>query len=289
MAWLRYDQNIIPRAEKEWTLRGTLIHLAMAYHYASLRPVEYRPRWYTAHSLEEALWARAGTYAYSPNAVQCAKEVLLAYREHYVDDGWVPVAIEREFGARLGDLDPLGPGVPDPLADFIVTCRPDLVVRDRTGYLREIDYKSRRAQKRSRNTDTYGLEPWSDEGEFALDWQVIMNLHVLRRAIPMSFGYVDDFIVQRMTRQPDPSGKYHFDRHPLTTPAGPYQEAPRMIRHAVEADAARQAKGYVDVSDVPPSLWACWGRYGACDYRPICMGRDRETRLRIINEQYERE
>ena len=255
--------------EKDFQLRGTLIHLALAYYYGSkLNP---RPKWFEERDLFSALDERGRG---CPDGIQCAKENLELYMQAYANDVWKPLHVEEEFAATLGELDPGGP-FPE-IDDEIVTCRPDLVV-EAGGSAWVVDYKT--AGKVWRRDGK--LDRWKDDGAFALDWQVLVNLTIVRKRLARP---VKGFVVERLKRE----APYDFDRHVLRIPGWAYEQTPRELRLAVKSE--------IDIVDAlnkgilpSPSFHLCYGRYGPCDYRPICQSDSREQALRVMNTEYVRE
>ncbi|APU88856.1 conserved hypothetical protein [Virus Rctr197k] len=292
MWWLKYDQRWEALQDKPFRLRGTLIHLCLQYHYAS--KMAQPPSWFFERDLDTALDQDGAGY---PSDVLKAKELLFAYQREYLQEPWTPYAVEEEFQATVGELDPGGPD--SSLDDEIVTCRPDLLAVEHDPLTREpflwvYDYKT--SGKNWEFADGRwimrgGLERWKDDGPYALHWQVLINLLILRaktNAVRLSHLPVRGFVIQRMTREPDRGLKYHFDRHTLKVPAGPYQQAPRAIRACVARE--RAIRDGVEKGLAPaPSFWACNTKFGPCDFRDVCLGPTPEERQKILHERYARE
>src|SRR5262249_49276293 len=154
--------------------------------------------------------------------------------------------------------------------------RSDLLYETDAGNIWIMDYKT---HGRSRvNPKTGRLTQWKEEGEYAINFQVLMNLHILRARL----GYrVRGFVIQRCTRQ-EP---YDFDRHVLTIPEGPYRDAPRMMRELVKEEYDVVAK--IEAGGRPsPRYHACYGRYGACDYRYVCLAATQDKMHERLLEAY---
>lgn len=202
---------------------------------------------------------------------------LLQYMQFYAEDRnyLEPLHIEEEFTATVGELDPGGPD--SSLDNEIVTCRPDLIYRTKSGAISVLDYKS---HGNSRVNPTTGrLTRWNQEtGEYALNWQVLTNLHIVRARL----GYrVADFVIQRTTRQ-EP---YDFDRHVLKIPQLAYTEAPRVMRELVKQE--RESIVKLERGERPsPRFHACMGRFGPCDYRFVCTATDRDMMLDRLQTKY---
>jgi hypothetical protein len=171
--------------------------------------------------------------------------------------------------------------------DEVVSCRPDLICMDEYGNLWIVDHKSRGKPWGKKK----GLETWKEDGEYLLDWQVLVNLHVVRapsnkerlRGVPLK-----GFIIQRLTREPDKDGDYFTDRNVLTVPRKAYDAAPRRIREAVatEYEVRQAVENGVKTTQ---NFWACQGRYGECDYRRICAAKDDEKAYSILQSDYRQE
>lgn len=289
--WLKYFLMYVALKEKPYRLRGTLIHWCLAYHYAS--KMGQAPDWFYKRDLATTL-EKAGRG--HPDDVRTAKELLSAYQREYPTEPWEPFAIEQEFSATVGELDPGGPD--SSLDSEVVTCRPDLLVlgRDETQQpvLDVFDYKT--SGKNWEFVDGRwmmrgGLEKWKEDGPYVLHWQVLVNLLILRaRSNAARLGHIPvrGFWIQRLTREPDKYKRFYFDRHLLSVPVGPYNEAPRVIRAAVAKERSireNAAKGIKPAA----ALWACDGKFGPCDFRDVCIGRDSEDRQKILDEHYTRD
>lgn len=329
LGWIKYHLGYSPKANRPPTLRGTLIHLALAYHYAS--KMVPPPPWFHSKDLSTALEEKG---AGLPDGIQKAKEVLLAYREQYeaedLREGWKPRFVEEEFAATVGELDrkidtdiemletqtrdagtdtPLRLELEKELArlrhlktfdDELVTCRTDLIIEKPASPLASstvalegpegwiVDHKSKAKPWGNPRFKPRGLDKWDDEGEFALDWQVLINLHVLRaRSNQQRLGGlpIKGFIIQRMTREADAEGRYHFDRHVLKVSDEAYRQTPRMIREAVAVEDSVRRKTAAGI-EAARSFWACYGRYGPCDFRAICKAKNQDEKRDILRERY---
>jgi len=274
--WLRYNHHLLETKDKKWRLSGTLIHQAVAWHYAE-KMIE-PPDWYReARGSNRGLVSLlnelgAGNPADIRNAVSCLEAYKTYWARHPGGDPWIPKYIEHEFEARVGDLDPKGK---DEVIDFawkdrqgklhyekrrlnneIVTCRVDLVVDVGNGSLFVVDHKSQRPLW-SKKT----LAQLKDDGEFTIHWQALFNLHVVRLSLPHVMG----FIIQRINRD----APWDVDRHALHIPKRMYEKTPAVIRRLVR----RELQLGTEIAEgIPatPSPWACMTRYGACDYRNLC-------------------
>jgi hypothetical protein len=282
--YLKYHVGVDQLGDKAFRKRGTLIHLALAYYYAERMPEYLRPAW-LEKPLREAL-AEKG--AGMPDAIRCALEIYETYGINYAQEPWRPILVEEELTASVGEIDASPkPGADRTLDAELVTCRPDLIVaiaglEGEAAWI--VDHKSQGKPWGNRR----GLEPWNPEGEFRLNWQVMVNLHIARApSNRMRFGGlpVKGFIIQRMTREPDDRGAYHFDRQPLFVPPLAYAAAAHEIRDAVAHEYEVRRKLAEGIAP-RKSFWACFGRYGACDYANLCGAASAEDQALTYQTDY---
>ena len=280
---LRYRRGIREAEDKEFRMAGTLGHLSIAHAYAE-RIIEQgvwpTPTWWDASvSLEQDL-ARVGEGW--PHLISTALALRSVYEAQWFTSSyperWEPVAVEEQFWARLGDLDPQDGD--DPLADEIVTCGTDLVIRNTTtDMLWVVDHKSKGLDPFARSANPR-MEPWHRDGEqYHIHWQALVNLHIVRRAFPQHV--VAGFIINRFTR----AKPFLFDRHPLHVSERVYREAPAVMRKAVEAE--RRIDGMLAAGTAPaPNYWSCHGKYGCCDYIELCNAESDEDAARVLREKF---
>jgi hypothetical protein len=300
LAELRYVHHIVPKVDKESRLRGTLIHLAMAYYYASRMPTA--PRWYYEKDLHTALVEKGQGL---PDGIEQAMAVMQAYDAEYRDHPppWTPVTIESEFVATLREIDPLDADIDaakraggdarvayleglQAYDDEYVSCRPDILVDIPTEAGHElwvVDYKSQGPAYR-------GLRTWYQDAEYLLDWQVLVNLTVVRapsNQARLGHRFVKGFMIQRMTNEPV-KGRFFFDRHILTIPKLAYARTPRRMRLAVAREKEVRQKVASGI-ETTQSYWACYGRYGACDYRSLCAEDTSAKAYQVLADSFRRE
>lgn len=246
---LRYVYKIIEKEDKPWRMSGTLVHLGLAYHYGE--QLDVRPDWLD-RPFDEALNIEGRGH---PKEIKLAKDIMAYYKSQVAaGDTLKPVYVEQEFKASIGQIDP---GGPDPELDSeVISIRPDLVA-ELNGELWIIDHKTQRG---GWNSDR--LSVWKDDGEFLMSWQAMLYLHVLRA---LETRPVRGFLIQRIKRNPP----YDHDRNPLRIPALAYRQVPRAARDMVRAELKIQA-GLRNGIVPTPNFAACQGRYGPCDYRPLC-------------------
>jgi hypothetical protein len=267
---LRTVYGIAAKTEPPTRLMGTLIHTCLAYHFAEMMTTP--PQWARDRTLSDAL-SQDGEGA--PELIRAANDVYAAYRQRFAGDVWLPIAVEEEFAASIGELDPDGP---DRTLDHeIVTCRADLVVES-NGDLWIVDHKS--------TGGTYGdrLPAWKDDGEYKLSWQIMMNLQILRapRNVERLGGRtVRGFIIQRI-KQRTP---FDFDRHVVQVPSKAYASVPRAARELVRAE--RNILDKIDRGEAPlPNFSMCYGRYGACDLFPLCSASTDAEAHMVMDTQF---
>jgi len=287
---LRYLWGYRQKKDNKWAAGGTLFHTEMQYVAVSRLPKEKRPAWATHDKRLNALSAQAqGDKELRDKANEAAAQYVQTYGLE--EDPLYPVYIEEEFSATLGEIDSFDADRPRPdLDDEIVTCRTDLVAKNtRAGGIWILDYKTIGISKVSKKTGN--MFRWNPKGEYALDWQVLINLHLVRATLareghPDAFD-VRGFIIQRATREPDRNGRHDFDRHVLVIPPIAYKEAARAARLAVIHEV--EVRDRIEAGGKPnPSYHACWGQYGPCDYRNVCIAEDKEQQAEILAADFKR-
>lgn len=264
--YYRYARNLRPLDEPEWRLGGTLIHTAVAYVYAELLIEQSgrAPLWWTGQPLAEALAEVGAGY---PQLIRDAEQMYHDYKKYWVIDRnetavWEVISVEDEYSASIGELDPGGPDAS--LDAERVTCKPDLVVRNRIdGLVYVPDHKSKSADFMPRNKGK--LPEWHSNNEFAISWQANVNLHIVRKRLSERGLTVADFLINRMTRKPP----FDFDRNTLHISPRVYAAVPRVLRNQVAME--RQHRATIAAGELPaPHYWECFGKYGPCDYRGVC-------------------
>lgn len=282
--YLRYRKGIREREDKEYRMAGTLGHLAIAHRYAE-RIIEQgiwpAPTWWDGRSIDDALETVGEGW---PQLVPVARELYDAYPNYWwhgtLAEPWEPVAVEEQFFARLGDLDPLPDGVEDLWADEVITCGTDLVVRNTvTDMLWIPDHKSKGFDPFGRSSSPR-MEPWRrDSEQYTVHWQALVNLLIVRQAFPDKV--VGGFIINRFTRKQP----FLFDRHTLHVSPRVYAEAPAQIRRAVMEEA--RIDNLVNAGGRPaPNYWACHGKYGCCDYVELCNADDDAQMNRVLSSKF---
>lgn len=262
--------GLVTKFDPPLRLQGTLIHTCLAFHNASL--MTEPPEWFKARTLADALDEDGEGH---PDLIRAAKEIYEAYRLRHAGDTWRPVSVEQEYEATIGELDP---GGPDPTLDSeVVTCRTDLVI-EANGDVWIVDHKSTGGQAGKDR-----LAAWS-EAEWRLNWQVLMNLHILRapsNVKRLGGRTVKGFIIQRIKQRPP----YDFDRHPVSVPLLAYHAAPRVARKYVAEE--RSILAMLDRGETPtPNFAMCQGRYGPCDYADLCAAGSKQEQQSIMNSSF---
>lgn len=270
MWFWRYWRNIrlAKSQDTKWRREGSMFHACFQYWYASQMaspPAWYHPDGLYPHLLQLAEGLYPGDREESLARIA---QGFTRYREYYEEDAatFKVVAIEEEYEATVGELDPGGPD--ETLDDEVVTCRPDLIYERPDGTLTCLDFKT--IGRSGINHKTGRLPRWSRDGEWSLALQVLLNLKILR--LRLGASRVREFEIQRMTRQPP----WDFDRNALTIPQLEYQNFGRSIREYVRREREIVARAEAGIE--PYAFYACQGRYGACDYRKVCTTRTQEDR-----------
>lgn len=264
---------------------GSLIHVCLAYHYA--RKIHERgeraPEWFYTAPIEDVLKSTSRGH---PERIQLAKDCYMAYFARYRAEPLWPIAVEEEFSARVGEIDPGGPN-PE-LDELTVTCKPDLLVEER-GEIIYDDHKSTEADRRAQR-----LPIWHDDGEYALSNQIFQNLHILRIHFGRQQRIVRGARINRVRRV----RPYDFDRNDVIIGSLAYAQAARGIRNKARrrAEAKRrlidlgfmlpgsnvplddrwreQIIQALATRDIDANYDACSGRFGDCELRALCLAGD---------------
>jgi hypothetical protein len=261
---LHYLKHVTPRAEPPWRMIGKMVHTAFANHYAVRLP---NPPDYTKIPLRDQLEAMAPG---DKSNIDLTLQVLDAYKRWSSGEAWRPVYVEEEFRATLGELDPGGP-YPE-LDDEVITCRSDLVV-EQNGELLIVDYKCTSGEWGQER-----LPRWSDNNEYRIFWQAMINLQILRKRLDRP---VRGFIILRVKRK----APFDFDRNLLQIPQIAYDRTPRIAREFVrrELDLIRR----LDAGERPVQNFSnCFSKHGPCDYLNLCGANTSEFQQQILDLDY---
>jgi len=273
----RFQRGIEPKRPPPYLLEGTLVHLALAYYWASKMLV--KPKWYEEETLSAAM-SRVGKG--HPQAIDLALKIRDAYQAKYEEfdfSRFVPVAVEYEFEATLGELfqgaprasrsAAFTPDVQPSLQAEVVTSRIDLLVRSSAGGLWALDYKT---VGRVVN-NSHRLPTWNPAGEYALSWQFLLQYSILKARLGDEFRGI---IIERVSKV----WPFDFDRQVSPVALGPLTELPRIVQRLVERERELENDAFAarlksDVAWMPDGHpWSCfpWGR--ACEYRDLCLVSD---------------
>ena len=265
-----YMAKVRPRGQRDNMVLGTLVHLFLAYHYAVRLPGGARPTWFAARpDLEAALIEDSEGRL---DLVKEARDMYAAYCLNYAADPWTPVAVEEEFRATVGELDP---GGPDPtLDDEVVSCRTDLVV-EMNGLTWIVDHKTAAPDRRSGR-----LYAWNGCADWKLNLQVLQNLLILRKRMPERF--VHSFSINRIKKERPFNG---FERNTVDVPAMAYQIAPKLIREAVRRE--RDLRRRIEAGGDPVSNFgSCYGRFGPCSFFDLCTAHSEDQQNQLFSKLY---
>lgn len=232
--------------------KGTLIHLALAQHYArmraGLRPdqqdlqelsgIQDREEdWCAPEEAVDLISQLEGIEKYA----QASVDTYRAYAQHYHDDHhkWKVVAVEELMSGHIA-------------GKYLLTGRADLVVEDMAGRIFVIDHKTT-ARLTSRHKEFY-----------AVSGQLLGYSHLARLRWGERFS---GFIVNLIQHGDNPK----FER--ITLPRSPNMEA-RFEQTVVDIEESierMQASGR-DYDNWPKAMneMTCYGRYGACDFINQC-------------------
>lgn len=280
--YLHNARGLVPLRTPDYYMEGTLIHLALAYYWGEKIAARTGvvPAWLKESSLDAALAKKGAGY---PEAIRLAKDVVAAYRDFYAaHDVWVPVAVEEEWTATLGDLRRQVNPYSEPQSDDgeVVSCRIDLMVES-NGKLWAVDFKTTAHGYRGR------LPTFNPDGEYAVHWQFALQTAILRHNFGARFGSV---IVERILKK-DP---FDFDRAPAPMHRRVFLDVPNVVA-ALAANERRIAKDVATAFALNENMetwmpmghyWNCfsWGK--PCEYRPICTAEHSEAIVETINREF---
>lgn len=281
--YLDVGRGIKPKRIPQHFIEGTLVHLALAYYRAEqLAEKGQAPDWFEQKSLDEALDEEGAGY---PDAIKLAKSVLTAYRKRWsgVKDPWEAVAIEKEYTATLGQIRKLINPYEEPKSDDgeVVSARIDLMLRT-NGFLWACDYKTTAHGRNGRLTD------WNPEGEYAINWQFLLQTAILKVNLGTEFRGV---LVERIYKK-EP---HDFDRAPAPIARTAFMDLPNVIaRQALlERQIAKQAfdaqAAGEDMTTWLPSgnWWNCYSWGSPCEYRAICTAETAGQMKEVLVREYQ--
>ena len=253
--------NLEPKVPKKHLMRGSLIHEALAYHWAAQLAPDQRPPWFYECTLKEALDLVGRGF---PSLIGLALNVAAQYQATYgqTDDNWVPLNVEQEFNARVTDTG-LVPALGYSVGTDIVSAKPDVVVYDkRDGRTLQVDHKS-------------GL-PKGDA--YQLSWQQ----SYYRQVLEANGIRIDGVFIQAVkTNQAGTVCSFDRIEIPMNRHMDPLMFHTLRRRMRKEQHVRERGYGYPSFGDQ-----TCYGRYGACDYRDLCTARDPDHQATIISRDF---
>lgn len=265
--------HLSPAIEPPWRLVGSLIHELLAFHYAARCATP--PAFYVGkeHWTQREQLAAIGGEA-QPAQMQTALDFYRYYVQQTVGEAMVPLYVEQEFTASIGELDPGGP-FPE-LDGEVVSCRSDLVASI-NGDVVIVDHKCLAGEWK---VDRLPALPPQNDYTRSLQLRVNMLLvgaHQRRLGLPEPAG----FMIQRLKR------KLPFDmaRDDIEIPPGAMAEAVRTLRLLVRRELAVRAQFDLDPWSVLPNDSQCTTKFGPCEYAGICNARPDE-REQLIQLEY---
>ena len=223
-------------------VRGSLLHIALAHHYARMREVQNGgdpERWLAP---DEAVFALAEKNSHESELwMGCAPaivDVYFAYRNNWAGEEWKILEVENQMKARVGEK------------KHLYTQRADLIVEDVQGRVWIVDHKS------AYRINSKTLQQHIMDGQF-LGYQMFGKAKYGNR-----FAGV---IVNRVKLTP----RYDFDRRIL-------EPAPRAFNWFVQAIEEGERK-IAQWTGKPTEEWPmamsnqiCYGKYGKCSAFDLC-------------------
>lgn len=267
----KLKSNIRP----DYFVRGGLIHLLLAFHYAGRVPT--RPAWRDQLSLDELLAREATGY---PALIQTAREVFTSYIARGMDQNGMPWAVEHEIGGSIGDIArALGVTSTSPWDSELVTSRIDLIVII-GGKVWFKDYKS------TLKGWSLSLPRWSPMNEFMVKFQFMIQEALGRLVFGDKFGGI---LVQRLKAKTP----FDMDEQLIVTPRQyVMHDLVPLLRRCVEEEARLCAEGDA-LSDEAVEMhmpmghpWSCFSYGKPCEYLPICTAESPGHRVMIEAHNY---
>ncbi|HEV3059658.1 MAG TPA: hypothetical protein VGY48_15515 [Vicinamibacterales bacterium] len=220
--------------EKEALVIGTLVHVGLAYRYASMLPV--RPEWYVYNDGREAIWICGHE---NPDLRIEALRIFDAYQAHYAVNTITPVLVEHQFVVELD----LGDGRKEPYS-----CRTDLLGVENGEYV-IFDHKCFRSISRYTGY------------EYRADRQMLTNLWLAR-----AHGYdVKRVVLNTMTKDAQP----RFMRYDIPVSHKAFADL-WTDTHYWLTRMNETRKQFPDPMNRPKVLESCTRKYGRCEYQTLC-------------------
>ncbi len=279
--YLRWARALKPNKAPIYFLEGTLAHIALAYYRANQLhqrglPV---PAWFFTESMQDCLLRNGEGF---PDAIALGNSIFQAYHQRYAGgDAWEPIAIEEEYEASLGEIRQLiTPGcAPRDDDGEVFTSRIDLMVRT-NGFLWACDYKTTKGYRGKLGAFNY-------EGEFAVNWQFLLQTAILRIHFGTEFRGV---VIERVLK----GTPHDFERTPAPLSPQMFNDLPDALsraaffeRFVAKKALAAQAAGEDMHTWLPaPSPWACFAWGQPCEYRLICTADRALQRAETIVRDY---
>ena len=254
---LKYAGGLSPKASRAAPDKGSTVHLAIAYKYGFKLPTEEQPGWLHEMSLEER-WALEPTY-YRDEYVRIARSYMRFYDLRTEGEPWEPACPpEREFFLRLDQMPEIAAEATRlGVGDEVVSGRLDLPVFT-NGVIWPVDHKST-SWTRGDSLGNFN----TDSPEYALPLQMMFQIRLLRAA------YGEELVGRPIIQRLKIKEPYDMDRNVLIVPPHAYAKSAYTILQRVLAE--RELKRKIAAREpIEDCYWACQGRYGACDFLPIC-------------------
>lgn len=272
LAALRYFIDVRPKNQKKFTAQGSLFHLDAAYHYGRRTPRP--PRWWKDRDFEKDQLdiIRSFNSDERRQLQEESKKRFLAYKKHYSGESLIPLFVEREFVATIGELPG---GGSDDISKEILSARGDLCALQH-GQIVGVDYKTK-----GENPYRRGDLPWHDEEEYERERQVLENCGILSAR----FGKpVNRFMIRRVKRE----WPFAFEDNPVDVDLRALERLGARARATVKkefqiaekVDAGKKLK--MDGLDRN----ACCGKYGPCDYWSVCRSVTQDDRIDVLTNDF---
>jgi len=290
---LKHIVNLVTKEEKRGRKLGSILHVSFQYWYEQFLPGGPPPHWYETSREDKIAEIGRGYSEY----IQEGEHIFAKYVETYgdIDRAWRVLAVEKQVKITVREIlawcrNTLTIQAQEALKhldlDDFASIQLDLVVENYNDEVQyAFDYKS-----------TLGLynrlARWTDYNSYGLDWQAMMYLWIARHAMNeqgvLLFPRLKSFWIQRvLTVHP-----FTADRNAIAMTQSAYDHIPsQIIVRLAKRKILRERYARSGFAELDPSYgYACWSRFGACDYFNICRVEDsqKEDIMRTLYRVEER-
>lgn len=272
MAALRYFIDVRPINQKKFTAQGSLFHLDAAYHYGRRTPLP--PAWWKDRDFEKDQLDILKSFS-SEEQRQMREESVKrfkAYKREFSAEALVPIYVEREFAATIGELPN---GGSDDISREVLTARGDLTAIQ-MGHIVGVDFKTK-----GENPKRKGDLPWHDDEEYERERQVLENCAIMSARFDRP---VNRFLIRRVKRE----WPWAHEDHPIDVDLRALERVGARARATVKKEfrIAEKLEDGKRLKMEGLDRNACCGKYGPCDYWSVCRSVTRDDRIDVLTNDF---